>query len=91
MKISFSNTWHKRTLLSKLYILRDEKFKNSPLGKIKVAHDLSPEQREVTKKSVERSVEKKYLENPDVNFLWKVRGRPTDPVLVKRPKVQGTG
>ena len=90
MKISFSNTWHKRTLLSKLYILRDEEFKNTPLGKIKVAHDLSPEQREVTKSLLKEAWEKNEA-NPGATFLWKVRGRPTDPVLVKRPKVQGTG
>ena len=79
IKVCFSNSFDKRKFFSRL-----SKLKEAPAGlkDIRVQHDLSPEQREATKKLLSEAYAKNQSEAP-LNFLYKVRGPPHALKIVK--------
>ena len=79
IKVCFSTVFDKRKFLSNLYKLgsAQEEFKT-----VRIQHDLSPDERELTKSLLAESYNKNESEKPD-NFLYKVRGPPQAPRVVK--------
>ena len=79
IKISFSTAFDKRNFLSNLYKLRDAR---EELKEVRIQQDLSPNERELTKSLLAEAYNKNQTENPN-NFLYKVRGPPQAPRIVK--------
>lgn len=79
LKVCFKDSFDKRKFMSKLY-----KLKEAPVGLngIRVQHDLAPDDRAMTKSLLAEAYQKNQTEKPD-GFLYKVRGPPQAPRIVK--------
>ncbi len=79
IKVSFSNSFDKRTFFLSLYKMKMDKTLDE---KIRVAHDMCNEDREENKRLLKYAYEKNNNENPK-DFRYKVRGPPWDMKVVK--------
>ena len=79
IKVCFTTGFDKRKFMSNLYKLKDA---TEELKTIRIQHDLSPDERELTKTLLAEAYNKNQSENP-TNFLYKVRGPPQAPRVVK--------
>ena len=79
IKVCFTTGFDKRKFLSNLYKLSDAR---DELKSIRIQHDLSPDERELTKNLLAEAYNKNQDEKPS-NFLYKVRGPPQAPRVVK--------
>ena len=71
IKAEFTNNWDKRKFLSKLYKLKNlETYSN-----IRIAHDMSNEDREENKRLLDQAYQMNLKEKP-TTFRYKVRGPP---------------
>ena len=78
LKVTFDDTWKKRTFLSNLYKLKNVK----KFEKISVAHDMSLEDRDESKRLRNEAKDRnKELDSTDYRF--KVRGPPWAMKIVK--------
>ena len=75
LKVTFTTVFDKRKFLSNLYKLRDA---SAELKAVRIQHDLSPDERELTKTLVAEANDKNQSEKP-TNFLYRVRGPPQAP------------
>ena len=80
IKVCFLNSFDKRTFLANLYKLKQ----SSPdlINNIKIQHDLTVEERKITKDLLSEAYNKNQTESP-VDFLYKVRGPPHALKVVK--------
>ena len=85
IKVAFKTLFDKRKFMSSLVKLK-ELDSTSIYRRINISHDLSPEMRHETKKLLKQAYDKNQA-SPDNDFLWKVRGPPCSPRLVKVNKV----
>lgn len=79
MKVCFSNSFDKRKFFSCLSKLREAP---AELKKVRIQHDLTPQERQKTKELLSKAYEKNQSEAP-VDFLYKVRGPPHAIKIVK--------
>ena len=79
IKVCFTTVFDKRKFLANLYKLGDA---SEELKAVRIQHDLSPDEREITKNLLAEAYNKNQSENP-TNFLYKVRGPPQAPRVVK--------
>ncbi len=79
LKVSFTNMWEKRKFFSNLYKMKQDDQLDK---KIRIAHDMSQEDRLENKRLLKFAYEKNITENPDT-FRYKVRGPPWNTKIVK--------
>ena len=84
MKVCFNTVFDKRKFLSNLYHLKQA---TDPFKKVQVNHDLTVEDRNLTKQLLKEAYDKNQSENP-ADFLYKVRGPPGAIKVVKVYKRQ---
>ena len=85
IKVAFKTVFDKRKFMSSLVKLK-ELDDSSIYKNINISHDLSPEMRAETKKLLKQAYDKNQAA-PENDFLWKVRGPPCSPRLVKIKKI----
>ena len=79
VKVCFKSVLDKRKFLSNLYHLKQAA---DPFKAVQINHDLTDEDRNLTKQLLTEAYNKNQSEKPD-NFLYKVRGPPGAIKLVK--------
>ena len=79
IKVCFNNLFDKRKFMANLYKLKEC---TEDLKEVRVQHDLAPDDRAVTKSLLTEAYEKNQTETPQ-GFLYKVRGPPHAPKIVK--------
>lgn len=79
IKVSFTNSFDKRTFFSSLHKMKLDKSLNE---KIRVAHDMCNQDREENKRLLKYAYDKNNTEKP-TGFRYKVRGPPWDMKVVK--------
>ena len=78
IKVTFSKLWDKRKFLSRLSNLKT----HDKLNHIRIAHDMSIEDRLTNKKLLEEAYQKNQSESPK-DYKYKVRGPPWNMKIVK--------
>ena len=79
LKVCFNNVFDKRKFLSNLYHLKNAA---DPFKSVQVNHDLTDEDRSLTKQLLKEAYDKNQTEKPE-SFLYKVRGPPGAIKVVK--------
>ena len=87
VKVCFGTLFEKRKFFANLYHLKDA---HVPFKNVQIQHDLTLEERQITRDLVNKANEKNKEENP-TDFLYKVRGSPGSMKIVKIYKKHQTG
>ena len=79
VKVCFGSAFDKRKFMSNLYKMKEI---SDNLKDIRVRHDLAPDDLALTKSLLKQAYDKNQAEKPK-GFLYKVRGPPQAPKIVK--------
>ena len=79
LKVCFTDAFSKRKFMANLFRLKEAP---AALNGIRIQHDLAPDDRILTKSLLAEAYQKNQTEKPN-GFLYKVRGPPQAPQIVK--------